>query len=168
MLTIRPMRHTDLPLILEIQTLCYTELTPESEDSLRAKLNASPSTCHVACEQDKVIGYLISSPWLFESPPELNAASHDLPPDPDSLYLHDLAVTPAARKSGAGRALVEKFIAQTRTMSFSHASLIAVQGSKLYWQRYGFQPVPQTAALRTKLSSYGGNVEYMERTIESV
>jgi ribosomal protein S18 acetylase RimI-like enzyme len=163
LLVIRPMRHADLTSILEIQAMCYTELIPESEDSLKAKLSASPSTCYVACQLDSVIGYLISSPGLFESPPELDAATFSLPPNPDSLYLHDVAVAPHARRSGAGRALVEKFIVQSRDMNFRHASLIAVQNSKSYWQRYGFRPVRQTSALKAKLSSYGDNVEYMER-----
>ncbi len=162
-LAIRAMQHSDLPRILQIQALCYTEVAPESADSLNAKLQASSSTCYVACRQGAVIGYLISLPGRFESPPELNATTCDLPPNPDTLYLHDLAVVPEARKTGAGRLLVEKFIAQTRDLNFSRASLIAVQDSHSYWQRYGFCSVVQSSALKAKLSTYGSNVEYMER-----
>lgn len=161
--TKRLMRIADIPSVLEIQALCYTELVPESGDSLKAKLSASPATCHVACQQDRVIAYLISLPGLFDSPPELNAATCNLPPNPDSLYLHDVAVAPSARKSGAGTALVQQFIAQTGELNFSHASLIAVQNSRLYWQRHGFCPVLPTPAIRVKLASYGNNAVYMER-----
>jgi len=159
------MRNADLLSVLEIQAVCYTELIPESEDSMKAKLNASPSTCYVACHRESVIGYLISSPGIFKNPPELNALTFNLPQNPDSLYLHDLAVAPHARMSGAGKALVEKFIAKTGELNFSHASLIAVQDSKSYWQRYGFQSVRPSSALRNKLLSYGDKVEYMERIV---
>ncbi|HSB98206.1 MAG TPA: GNAT family N-acetyltransferase [Spongiibacteraceae bacterium] len=161
--TIRLMETADFPSILAIQALCYTELVPESEQSLRAKLHASPTTCHVACMREDVIGYLIAVPWSFENPPLLNAATCDLPAQPDSLYLHDMAIAPAARKVGAGGKLVERFIAQIAELNFNCASLVAVQDSKVYWQRYGFQPVPQTATLKAKLASYGANVEYMRR-----
>jgi len=117
----------------------------------------------VACQQDTVIGYLISAPGRFEYPPELNAMKFNLPHNPDSFYLHDVAVAPHARMTGAGKALVEKFIAKTRELNFSHACLIAVQDSQSYWQRYGFHPARQTSVPRNKLSSYGEKVEYMER-----
>jgi ribosomal protein S18 acetylase RimI-like enzyme len=161
--TIRPMDFADFPSILAIQALCYTELVPESEQSLQAKLRASPATCNVVCLQGSVIGYLIAVPWSFASPPLLNAATCALPAQPDSLYLHDMAIAPAARKVGAGRILVERFIEQVAELNFNCASLVAVQDSKSYWRRYGFQPVPQTAILKAKLLSYGANVEYMRR-----
>jgi len=160
---IRPMSVADFPSILAIQALCYTELVPESEQSLQAKLRASPATCNVVCWQGNVIGYLIAVPWSFGSPPLLNAATCNLPALPDSLYLHDMAVLPTARNVGAGKMLVERFIAQVAELNFNCASLVAVQDSKLYWQRYGFQPVPQTTILKAKLISYGANVEYMRR-----
>ena len=162
---IRPMEFADLPSVLAIQALCYTELVPESEQSLQAKLRASPATCNVVCLQGGVIGYLIAVPWSFENPPLLNAATCNLPAQPDSLYLHDMAIAPAARKVGAGKILLERFIAQIAELNFHCASLVAVQDSKLYWQRYGFQAVPQTITLKAKLSSYGANVEYMRRII---
>jgi len=165
LLEIRPMRPVDLPSISEIEVLCYTEIAPESDECLLAKLSASPSTCYVACQQHKVVAYLISLPGSFEHPPELHAVTCELPPNPDTLYLHDLAVSPNARGTGAGKALVERFITRAKELNFKHASLIAVQGSKTYWERYGFRPIPQTGALKAKLASYGDNAEYMEAKI---
>jgi ribosomal protein S18 acetylase RimI-like enzyme len=155
----------DFPSILTIQALCYTELVPESEQSLRAKLLASPLTCYVACQYASVIGYLIAVPWHFGDPPELNAETCILPADTDSLYLHDMAVAPTARKLGVGKILIENFIKQTVVLKFSSASLIAVQDSQGYWQRYGFRMVSPTATLKAKLLSYGANVAYMQRVI---
>jgi predicted N-acetyltransferase YhbS len=159
---IRTMVEADIAAVLQIQSVCYAELTPESNQSLHAKLSASPPTCLVALLEDEVVGYLISLPWEFSNPPLLNAQTCRLPASPDCLYLHDLAVAPRARKSGAGRVLVEAFLAQLRGSSLGRASLIAVQNSAPYWARYGFRAVPPSDALQARLSSYGVRVVYME------
>jgi predicted N-acetyltransferase YhbS len=162
---IRTMEEADIPAVLEIQAVCYTEVTPESNESLHAKLSASQSTCFIACLEGDIVGYLISLPWEFSSPPVLNAETCRLPLSPNCLYLHDLAVTPGARRFGTGRALVEAYLAQLKRLALGRASLIAVQRSAPYWERYGFRAVPLAESLRTKLSSYGEDVKYMELTV---
>ena len=156
------MTVADLPAVLKIQATCYTGVTPESKESLQAKLSASRSTCLIAAVGGQTVGYLISLPWEFSRPPALNAQTCELPATPTCLYLHDLAVTPAARESGAGRALVEAFLQRLKTSDLGRASLVAVQNSAAYWQRYGFRPVPSSALLNASLSTYGADVAYME------
>ena len=160
---VRLMQAADLPAVLEIQAACYTEVTPESKTSLAAKLAASPSTCFIASFEGARVGYLISLPWEFSNPPLLNAKTCHLPASPDCLYLHDLAVAPTVRRVGAGRALVEAFLDQLAVSSFKRASLIAVQNSAPYWERFGFRAVAPAEALQAKLASYGLDVKYMER-----
>jgi len=162
---IRMMGSADIPAVLEIQAVCYTEVTPESDESLHAKLKASQSTCFIASIEDDIVGYLISLPWEFSSPPALNAETCRLPLLPDCLYLHDLAVTPGARKFGTGRALVEAFLSRLRGLGLGRASLTAVQNSAPYWERYGFRAVPLSEPLKAKLSTYGEGVLYMELTV---
>jgi ribosomal protein S18 acetylase RimI-like enzyme len=161
---IRMMAVADIPAVLEIQAVCYTQITPESDVSLQAKLGASPSTCFIAAIGDDTVGYLIALPWEFSSPPMLNAETCRLPLAPDCLYLHDLAVLPGARKFGTGRALVETCLTQLKARGLERASLVAVQNSVPYWERYGFRAVLLSAPLKAKLSSYGEGVEYMELT----
>src|SRR5512138_915699 len=156
------MTTADIPAVLEIQAACYTELVPESQASLRAKLHASRSTCFIASVGDATAGYLIALPWVFASPPELNAGTCELPASPDCLYLHDLAVAPASRRFGVGRALVDAFFAELARLALARASLVAVQNSAPYWARYGFRVIDPTAGLQAKLSSYGEGVAYME------
>jgi predicted N-acetyltransferase YhbS len=160
---IRMMAAADIPAVLAIQAVCYTEITPESGASLHAKLSASQSTCLIASIAGDTVGYLIALPWTFSSPPELNAATCQLPLSPDCLYLHDLAVAPRARNSGTGRALVGTFLAQLAASGLGRASLIAIQNSASYWQRYGFRAVPPSAPLKARLATYGEGVAYMER-----
>jgi len=57
---IRMMAAADIPAVLEIQAVCYTEVTPESNESLHAKLSASQSTCFIASLEGDIVGYLIS------------------------------------------------------------------------------------------------------------
>ena len=160
---IRMMAAADIPAVLEIQAVCYTELTPESDLSLHAKLRASQATCFIASLEGDTVGYLISLPWESSNPPALNAETCRLPVSPDCLYLHHLAVSPGARKFGTGRALVEAFLTQLGASGLGRASLVAVQSSAPYWERYGFRAVPQSEPLKAKLSTYGEGVLYMER-----
>lgn len=159
---IRPMTTADIPAVLAIQAVCYTELVPESLASLHAKLHASPSTCFVAAVGSEATGYLIALPWTAASPPELDATSCRLPDSPDCLYLHDLAVLPEVRRFGVGRALVDAFFAELSRLALARAGLVAVQDSVGYWARYGFRVVEPTAQLKAKLATYGEGVAYME------
>jgi predicted N-acetyltransferase YhbS len=161
---IRMMTAADLPAVLDIQAACYTGVKPESKESLQAKLSASRSTCLIASVGGRTVGYLISLPWDFSRPPALNAQTCELPSSPSCLHLHDLAVTPHARASGAGRALVEAFLARLRRSDLGRASLVAVQNSAAYWERFGFRPVPPSALLNASLLTYRDDVAYMELT----
>jgi predicted N-acetyltransferase YhbS len=158
---IRTMAEADIPAVLAIQSVCYTAVTPESDASLHAKLSASQSTCFIASLEGAAVGYLIALPWELSNPPALNAETCRLPLAPDCLYLHDLAVAPDARRSGAARALVEACLAQMRRLGLDRASLVAVQNSVPYWERYGFRAVPPSAPLQAKLATYGTGVAYM-------
>lgn len=159
---IRTLCPADLPSVLRIQAACYTELEPESLQSLAAKQRAASAFCFVACRDAEVVAYLFSLPWIAAAPPALNAADCQLPLDPDCLYLHDLAVLPTARQTGAGKALVQAFFACLAKLALQQANLIAVQGAAGYWRRYGFQPVQTTATLEKKLATYGEDVVYMQ------
>ncbi|SFM76135.1 Predicted N-acetyltransferase YhbS [Marinobacter zhejiangensis] len=161
-MTIRAMRRSDLSNVLDIQSKCYTELEPESEASFDTKLRLSPTTCFVACDEGTVVGYLIAIPWVFANPPALDAVDIDAPLAADCLYLHDLAVAPEARNSGAGRALVDQFFPLLKALQLERACLVAVQSSAPYWRRHGFQTVSETPSLAAKLASYGSGAQYME------
>jgi ribosomal protein S18 acetylase RimI-like enzyme len=160
--SIRPARRSDLDAILRIQARCYTAIVPESPGSMGAKLTAAPDSCFVAGRADGTpIAYLLALPWRFDDPPHLNAQACQVPADPDTLYLHDLAVAPEARGSGAADALVGAFMAALAASRLGRASLIAIQGSAGWWARHGFEPVAATPALSKRLAGYGPDARYM-------
>lgn len=165
MLHIRPARMADLPAIMRIQAQCYTAIVPESAASMGAKIQASPDTCLVASAgtDADLCAYFLAVPWRFDSPPSLDQAHCTLPAEPDCLYLHDLAVAPARRSTGAGHALVQKMLAVFRDSPFDKACLIAIQGARTYWQKHGFEPVlPLAPALHHQISGYGADARYMQ------
>lgn len=157
------MREADFVSVFEIQSECYSEFMQESLHSLKAKLVASPETCFVAEGGEAVVAYLISLPWSRYSVPERDAPRCLLPTTADSLYLHDLSVSPLARGCGVGAALTEHFLEVLYNLSLPVATLIAVQDSADFWRRFGFREVPIGPELRQTLTTYGANVGYMER-----
>ena len=160
--SIRPARRGDLNAILQIQARCYTAIVPESPDSMGAKLAAAPDSCFVASHTDGTpVAYLLALPWRFADPPHLDAPTCQLPADADTLYLHDLAVAPEARGSGAADALVGAFMAALAASRLGRASLIAIQGSAGWWARHGFEAVTATPALAERLAGYGPDACYM-------
>lgn len=161
-LSIRPAREGDLDAILQIQARCYTAIIPESPRSMGAKLLAAPNSCFVASLGDEtIVAYLLALPWRFDDPPHLDEQSCQLPVAADTLHLHDLAVAPEARGSGAAGALVAAFMTALAASRLGRASLIAIQGSAGWWARHGFAPVAMTPALAERLAGYGPDACYM-------
>ncbi|MBS0348565.1 MAG: GNAT family N-acetyltransferase [Proteobacteria bacterium] len=161
-LSIRPACNGDLDAIMLIQARCYTAIVPESSRSMGAKLVAAPDSCFVASLGSAApVAYLLALPWHFDDPPHLDEQGCQPPVDADTLYLHDLAVAPEARGSGAAEALVAAFMAALAASRLERASLIAIQGSAGWWARHGFAPVAMTPALAERLAGYGSDACYM-------
>ena len=164
-ITVRPLHAEDLDTVLDIQAACYTGVLPESRQAFAAKLAASPTTSFLALDGNIRLGYLVSVPIARGEPPALDAPRFSLPERADCLYLHDLAVVPHARGSGAASALIDTFLRQAHHHGFSQASLIAVQNSIRYWEKHGFSAFTPTPSLAIKLASYGAGACYMCRDI---
>ena len=123
------MHHKDLARVLDIQSECYTSVVPESEESIRCKLEAAPDCCFVACTENQVVAYLIALPWISDDPPMLDAKVCLLPPSPNTLYLHDLAVSLKARGMNIGALLMQSYYNSADQLKFQRGNLIAVQNS---------------------------------------
>lgn len=156
------MRPEHLARVMELQTECHAQSVHESAASIRAKILASPDTCFVACSGPSMIGYLIAFPFLFAEIPALSAPECPIPPRPDVLYIHDVAMAAPGRGTGAARMLVEALLSQARKQDFDRVSLTALEGMSPFWSRMGFTvlaPIPET--LSEKLRQYGPASAYM-------
>ncbi|WDR07165.1 GNAT family N-acetyltransferase [Devosia rhodophyticola] len=107
-------------------------------------------------------GYVLSHPWRFGQLPELNCLLGTIPADADTFYIHDLAVLPPARGSGAAPAIVADLVEHAKAKGFASMSLTAVNGSIGFWQRQGFVQ-ESLRRLADKLESYEPEACYMVR-----
>lgn len=165
-LTLAPLHAGDLPAVMRIQAQCYTAIVPESLASMSAKQQHAPHTCHAAWRRGALVGYLLSLPVRGLALPALDSPACTIDPAADALYLHDLALAPAARGSGAGQALVARALAVGAQRGLRRALLVAIQGSVPYWARLGFEPLaPPTPDVRAKLASYGADARLMQRPL---
>lgn len=166
---LRPALLTDIPEILRIQALCYTSIEPERASAYTNKLAIAPD-CAFVVEQDSgagLLAYVFALPIQLAEPPALDADDVGVPANADSLYLHDLAIDPAARGLKLSAPLLDAFFATATRRNLPYCSLIAIQNSAPFWQRYGFHtdhPVSQRADVQEKIRVYGEAV-YMTRQL---
>jgi len=163
---LRAMRPADLPAVMAVQRECYAPEFLESLESFASKLRQTESvqTCWVASSREgALLGYVFSLPVSEGSMPALNAPNYTLPPEPEFLYLHDLAIAPAGRGHGLARFLVDKVQERAEVLGLSRVGLIAVQDSQGFWRGQGFAPRPRLPEwLQTKLRSFGDCARYLE------
>lgn len=160
---IRPMRPSDLPAALALQERVYPAFLVEPEPAFASRLRVAAPYCLAAEREGRLIAYLLAHAARGEMPPPVGAV---LPPSltGDVLFLHDLAVSAAARGSGAGRMLVEQALARAAADGRHRAELIAVEGAAAYWRRLGFVDlVPLPPALAEKVAAYGAGARWMWR-----
>eukprot|EP01035_Chromulina_nebulosa_P036809 gene36809-49645_t len=101
----RAMTAADLPAVKALADIIHTAY-PEDETVFADRLMHHPAGCFVLEGADAPVGYIVSHPWQFGQPPRLNTRL-DRPALPHSTYyIHDLALLPAARGSGAAAAIV--------------------------------------------------------------
>lgn len=97
--------------------------------------------CHVLKEEQKILGYVISHPWVLNSPPPFNQLLDILPAEPDCYHIHDIAILPEHRGNNYAMSMVNWLLLNAADIGFSRASVVTTQDMESYWQRYGFQRV---------------------------
>ena len=161
----RQMTAADLQAVSELAAAIHPDF-PEDDAVFVERLWLYPAGCHVLAREDALAAYVVSHPWIARQPPALNDLLGALPDKPSTYYIHDLALAPAARGSGAGGTIVTQLAALARSEALPTMSLVAVNGSERFWQRQGFAAtaVPELA---TKLRSYSDDACFMVRTLQA-
>ncbi|WP_244488955.1 GNAT family N-acetyltransferase [Devosia sp. Root635] len=148
----RAMTTLDLPAIEAIAALVHPAF-PEDMDVFVERLRLYPDGARLLELDGLPSGYIFSHPWRFGALPALNSLLGVLPDHADTYYLHDLALLPAARGTGAAAMIVGDILRHARAEGFPNASLVAVNGSLPFWYKHGFRTVP-APELAEKLESY--------------
>ena len=127
---------------------------PEAPAVLDEKRRLYPEGSFVLERDRSVQGYVVAHPWRLGQPPKLNTPLQCIPADADTLYVHDLAVLPLLRGTGAGSAIVAHLANRAGRMPLS---LVAVSHSIPFWTKHGFAIAPAT------LTTYGPEARFMVR-----
>lgn len=159
----RLMTAGDLGQVLGLAAAIHPDY-PEDAAVFAERLGLFPQGCLVLEIADALQGYLLSHPWTAAPPPALNTMIGALPAFPALYYLHDLALAPAARGSGAARAAVARTSAIAATAGFDRIGLVAVNGADGFWRRCGFE-VASDPALLDAARRYDDGALYMTHAI---
>lgn len=162
-LTWRPMRTDDLDAVVEIARLSFPD-HPEDRACFQNRLALYPRGCFVLADEGPAAGYLIAYPWRADAAPALNTVIEGLPADAAVIYLHDLALHPDARGTGASGAIVERLAEQAAEDGWPAVALVAVNAAAGFWARHGFD-VRRPENMDAKLASYGPEARYMVRPL---
>ncbi|WP_010546221.1 GNAT family N-acetyltransferase [Sphingomonas elodea] len=163
-LALSPLEPRHLPQALALQAQVYPAFLVEPRQAFASRLHVAAPYCLAAERDQLLVAYLLAHGWPSEAPPDVGSV---LDPDMrgDALFLHDLAVSPAARGTGAGRALVEHALARAAADGLRRAELIAVEGAADFWSRMGFTADPPAPALAAKVAAYGPRARWMTRML---
>ena len=157
---VRPLALSDLSDLLAVQLACYGEGFVESGEVFARRL-ASPANCSLVLEQGgAVCAYLAAYRSVRGKVTPLHG-DFEAAAEPDTLYLHDMAVLPAHVGQGLAHALLQPLWGQARAEGLRHSALVSA-----YWQRQGYALHPlQNATQQARLASYGDGAVYMMRTL---
>ena len=161
----RQMQGEDLQDVQALANELHPDL-PERESVLREKYQLSPACCFVLISSERVQGYAFVHPWRVLTIPALDDFLHQLPAEPDCLYLHDIALIEQMRGQGALRALFDLILGFAVQSDLRSLALTSVHGSEAIWAHYGFVR-QDNPTLSTALASYGPSACYMMRALPS-
>jgi len=151
----RPLTEADLPALARIAAEVHPDF-PEEDAIFAERLALAPDWCFALSDGKRLIGYVLSHPWVGP-PPKLNSLLGTLPSPATMAYVHDLALLPVARGGGHGIAIVNQLILLAKSSNISTMALVAVSGSAPFWERHGFRALPPSP----DLASYGPDARFM-------
>lgn len=165
-IVIRRLTQDDLPAAIAIQAATYPAFLLEGLEAFASRLVVPASYCLAAVRDGALVAYLLAHGWASEAPPPIGTvlggdASGDI------LFIHDLAVSSAARGTGLGRRLVDHAADLAWRDGLRQAELIAVDGAAGYWRGLGFADGNPSPTLATKVAAYGAEARWMTRSIGS-
>lgn len=157
----RPMTAADLPSVCTIADRIHLAY-PEDDAVFAERFHLYPDGCATFVRDGNPAAYAVTHPWYYAEPPALNVRLGALPAQPTTYYIHDIALLPETRGTGAGSAIVEAVIAHAASTAVPNMSLVAVNKSVPFWSRFGFE-VTEEPKLAAKLLTYNADARFMVR-----
>ena len=153
----RPMAVADLDAAERIADAVHPDY-PEDHAVFAERLRLFPRGCSIL--GDPPAGYAIAHPWIIGQPVQLNSLLGALPAEPDTLFLHDIALLPSVRGKGDAVAGVAMMEAVASGLRLPTMSLVAVGRALSFWRARGF-----VAVEGVDVGSYGVGACYMVRGV---
>jgi len=155
----RALTTLDLPVVAAIAGQVHPAF-PEDVTIFAERQRLYPDGARLLELDGTPSGYILSHPWRFGTMPPLNSLLGAIPGDADTYYLHDLALLPRARGTGAAAMIVGEILRHARASGFASVSLAAVNGSLPFWYKHGFRAV-EAPELTDMLGSYETAARFM-------
>lgn len=162
----RPMTPADIAQVDAIAAAIHVAL-PEHAFVFAERQRLYPNGCFMLEADGEPAGYVISHPWHYLRPPSLNTLVEQMPEDASTYYIHDLALLPRSRRTGAGSTIVNRLLAHARGAGLPNVSLIAVYDAAPFWRRHGFDYIDDPTLVR-KLAGYGAEARMMVRPLREM
>jgi ribosomal protein S18 acetylase RimI-like enzyme len=159
----RPMTMEDAAPVCAIADRVHVNY-PEDDAVFMERLRLYPEGCAMFEQAGQVAAYAITHPWHYGEPPALNVMLGAIPDSATTYYIHDIAMLPETRGSGAGSAVVGAVIAHAAKTGAPNVSLVAVNNSVPFWSRFGFEIVNEPK-LAQKLLTYDADARFMVRSL---
>jgi GNAT superfamily N-acetyltransferase len=159
----RTLTGYDLPAVEQIAAQVHPAFF-ESGEVLAERQRLYHNGAYLLEVNERPAGYVLSHPWQLGDLPPLNTLLGTLPADADTYYIHDLALLPVARRVGAASFITNALAKHARARGFPTMSLVAVNGSRGFWERHEFLPA-DAPHLNEKLQSYEPEAILMVRRL---
>ncbi len=158
----RAMREEDLRAVHSLSKRVHAGY-PERPEIAAERLMLAPDWCRVLDDDGAIVGYLVAHPWRLNAPPALDTLLGLLPPDADTLYLHDIVIDPARRGRGEALAAIRDLLHRASRL-YPTASLVSIDGLESFWRARGFA-INDEPAIHAALASYDASARYMVRSL---
>ena len=159
----RQMTAADMPQVIALAARIHID-HPEDDDVIIERRTFFPEGCLVLESGDAIYGYTLVHPAEFEMPPALNKLIGRAPRATDTLHIHDVALAPEARGTGAAQKALKIIEDTAKSNAYRQISIVAVNGTEPFWQKQGFKH-HRSEKLDKKLASYDGTSSYMLRIL---
>lgn len=158
----RPMTIQDVPQVSEMEAIAHPNYH-EGAAMVANRLALFAQGCCLCEIEGEPVGYMISHPWVKGQPVPLDVMIDRIPDGADCLYLHDLALMPTARGSGAAQDALKHAESICVAHGLTAIAIVALPYAIGFWERVGFSaPLPNKGEVERK---YGAGARYMERSV---
>lgn len=162
-MTFRHLTRDDVAALHRLEAESYLPSLHESDEAFVRLIELFPEGAFGFFDAEGLCAYAFGVPLKAGSTLELRTPLDRIPDEPDTFYIHDVAVAERCRGRGIGRALAERLLALAAERGFTRCDLVSVQGSAPFWEAFGFRRDREfeyaPGAASTKMVRGPGHVE---------